>query len=38
MRVKQREIEKIKAEIEKCKQFNKKVELNLKFKALQSIL
>lgn len=33
-----KEIEKIKTEIARCKQFNKKVELNLKLKALQSIL
>jgi len=33
-----KEIEKLKSEIARCKQFNKKVELNLKLKALQSIL
>lgn len=32
------EIEKLKTEIARCKQFNKKVELNLRLKALQSIL
>ncbi|WCM42543.1 DUF4391 domain-containing protein [Flavobacterium sp. CBA20B-1] len=33
-----KEIKKLKSEIERCKQFNKKVELNLKLKELQSIL
>lgn len=33
-----KEIEKLKSEIARCKQFNKKVELNLKLKALQSTL
>ncbi|MBS1571619.1 MAG: DUF4391 domain-containing protein [Bacteroidetes bacterium] len=33
-----REIEKLKSEIARCKQFNKKVELNLKLKELQSML
>lgn len=33
-----KEIEKLKSEIARCKQFNKKVELNLKLKELQSTL